>query len=380
MSGGAATAWVLAAALAGQTPAPLPSAEADEPQAAPLPTPDAAEQAPAPAQRPPPRRHRTRRIPPADGNAPAAPLPPSGADRAAPPETAPARRRPRKRNRRQAVPGSDARRRPRRTAGDKVRRAPRKRIVKKAPPRVEPWELNVHTRPMEWKRRAVLVAAQGGCAVLGAGAMVAVAGASALAARTADRPAGGLWRAPVPLGGLLPLGAGLAAGGVAAAACTAGLGMMAERRLAAPVAAMAAWSVVAAAAASVGLGAVLWPSVDSSRNFAIRENVMAGTLIGAALLGPVAALVAYQVAAVTQERAQQWLHQQDVEAAVEAAAADAAKPKAPPKPTAPPPVEPPPTPKPAPEPAEVPPEAIASDPLVDSPTNAPADVPSDGLP
>lgn len=223
------------------------------------------------------------------------------------------------------IPESPRKRAPRKRRGaadaDAPRtRAPRRRVVNEALPLLA---LNQHTTPMTWQARATLLGGQAMVGGVGALGVLAAAGGVALLARTVDRPAGGLWRVPVPLGGLLPLLVGVGVSGVAVTLGVMGLGYLAERRLAAPAAAMAVWLALATVAAAVGGVAVFWPARESSRTFAIRENTVAITLVSLAVLGPVLSLAAWHAASFAQERFEDWRYRQRVKAASMAIQEDA---------------------------------------------------------
>jgi hypothetical protein len=237
------------------------------------------------------------------------------------------------------------------------------------------WEFSVNAKPLTWDQRTLVGTAQtlcGGTVVLGT--TVAAAGA-ALAARAIDRPAGGLGHLPLQAGGLLPLAAATISSGLGTAGCVVGVGALGERRLSAPVAAMTAWLAVATVASALGASVIVFPAWRTTRVLAAKENAMAITLMGMAVLAPFAALIAWHGAAVIQERVAMSRHQEALLAAQEAMKADSQPPK--PAVPAPPPAEPasPPSAPPLPDAAALPPPLPAGIPAEPTPGDlAPATV------
>ena len=275
---------------------------------------DAAGLPPAPEPLPPPPAQETPAVtPPVDGDPPAT-----------------TRRRRRKKPPAEATPSprkttpppSTRRRRPDGSTGT----APRRKV--EAPARVErpnPWLPNLRAAPLSTRERLMVLAAQGACAVVGVVGTLGLTGGAALVGRTLDRPAGGLARAPIPLGGTLPLLVGVTAGALATSACVAGVGLLAERRILAPAAAATGVVTALLVGLSGGIAVIAWPMANTTRNFAIRENAMAWTLIGFAVGAPLLAVLGWHLGAMLQQWQEREQFKADVQAAELALVDDARK-------------------------------------------------------
>ncbi|MBI5498365.1 MAG: hypothetical protein HY904_25410 [Deltaproteobacteria bacterium] len=323
----------------------------------------------------------------ADGQAPdAAPLPPP-ADTPSDDDPAPAKPTPRRRRaprKQKAVP----KRAPTPAPAPRAK-APRRRAAVPAPAaraplrRPDVTDVNRHTVPLAVGQRGWLAAAQLGCSVLGAAGALGAAGGAALLARTLDRPAATLAHPRVPVGGVMPLLAGITVGTAATAVCVGGLGFMSERRILAPAAATLAVAGMAVAAGGMGTLVILWPADRTGRNLAVREFSMAGTLAAFALLAPLGAVAAWHLGAALQEWRDARTWAEETAAAKKALADDALKerqraeraaaaaPVPPPEPA--PPVEEKPAAPAPPAPPPAPPQdpAIPADPLQVPPETAP---------
>jgi hypothetical protein len=300
-----------------------------------------------------------------DGTALPPPLPPTPNPVESPtvepqPDPQPPRRK--RRKRRQATPAQPKVKVKQEPTSAAPPAAKKRRRVKKLPlERPEPWDFVTPYKPLDVTDRALVAAAQGGCALVGVAGTLAGMGSAALLARTLDRPAGGLLHPPMPVGGVLPVVVGTLASATTTAVCVVGLGALAERRIAGVGLALGGWALVAAPVMTVALATVAWPSRVTTRNRVIKEDTVAASMVALAVLGPALALVGYHAGSVAQEVVDTRRHQEAVRAAKLAREEDEA---APPRRVAPP------VPEPAPAVEEPPVEPVPSQPV--APDLAPA--------